>query len=174
MTNSKNRKNLTLIIIQIASWCFFVWFDLFTKSLAEVSLKGQQPYVLVNGVLELLYLENTGAAFSMLENAQWLFVIIALAAIAFITWFLWKTPQKAHFAPLHVLLTLISAGAFGNLYDRVRLHYVRDFIYFVLIDFPVFNVADIYVTVSTALLAVYVIFFYKDQDFAFLRNKAES
>lgn len=169
----KNKKNLSVILLQIACWCGLVWFDLFTKSLAAATLKGQPPCVLIPGVLELLYLENTGAAFSMLENAQWLFVLIALAAIGVITWVLWKTPQKRHYLPLHIILTLISAGAAGNLIDRAALHYVRDFIYFVIINFPVFNVADIYVTVSTVLLVIFVLFFYKDGDFDYLRKKRQ-
>ena len=65
----------------------------------------------------------------------------------------------------HILLTFISAGAVGNLIDRIQLGYVRDFIYFSIIDFPVFNVADIYVTVSTALLVILVLFYYREEDF---------
>jgi signal peptidase II len=63
------------------------------------------------------------------------------------------------------VLMLISAGAVGNLADRVFLGYVRDFIYFSLINFPVFNVADIYVTAGTVVLVLLVLFCYKDEDF---------
>ena len=63
---------------------------------------------------------------------------------------------------------MIASGAVGNMIDRVSLGYVVDFFYFKLIDFPIFNVADIYVSVSCVLLAVLLVFFYKDQDFAFL------
>ena len=68
---------------------------------------------------------------------------------------------------------MITAGGIGNLIDRVRLNYVVDFIYFSLIDFPVFNVADIYVTVSMFLLLILVLFYYKDEDFQFLKWKRE-
>ena len=57
--------------------------------------------------------------------------------------------------------------------DRVQYNYVVDFFYFKLIDFPIFNVADIYVSVSCVLLAILVIFFYKDEDFDFLGKKKE-
>ena len=65
------------------------------------------------------------------------------------------------------------AGALGNLFDRVRLNYVVDFIYFKLIDFPIFNVADIYVTVICGL-GIFLMFFgkYQDEDFNFLKWKA--
>lgn len=69
-------------------------------------------------------------------------------------------------------LFFLTSGALGNLIDRIRLKYVIDFIYFSLIDFPVFNVADIYVTVSMIVLLLLVLFYYKDEDdFAFLSPK---
>ena len=68
---------------------------------------------------------------------------------------------------------MVTAGGLGNLIDRVRLNYVVDFIYFSLIAFPVFNVADIYVTTSMILLFIAVLFYYKDEDFQFLKWKRE-
>mgnify|MGYP000283727217 FL=1 len=110
-------------------------------------------------------MQNTGSAFSLLENAQWLFILIAVAAVLLISVFLIRLPKTKRYQPLHILLTFISAGAVGNLIDRIQLGYVRDFIYFSIIDFPVFNVADIYVTVSTALLVILVLFYYREEDF---------
>ena len=81
---------------------------------------------------------------------------------------LYKMPEEKKYRILHVLLSLIAAGAIGNMIDRIRLDYVVDFIYFVLINFPIFNVADIYVTVATALFAISVLFLYKEEDFGFL------
>ena len=81
-------------------------------------------------------------------------------------------PRTSHYFALEFLLVLIASGAVGNMIDRVSLGYVVDFFYFKLIDFPIFNVADIYVSVSCVLLAILLIFFYKDQDFAFL-NRAK-
>ena len=149
--------------------CTFVWLllialDLLTKSAAAEGLRNG-PISLIPGVLEFYYLQNTGAAFSLLENAQWLFILIALVVTAFIGWVLRRIPKTKRFLPMIAVLLLISAGAVGNLVDRICLGYVRDFIYFSLIHFPVFNVADIYVTVSTVLLVLLVLLFYKDEDF---------
>jgi signal peptidase II len=84
-----------------------------------------------------------------------------------------RVPGGPKYLPLRLVLIFICAGAAGNLYDRVVLHYVRDFIYFSLIDFPVFNVADMYVTVSVFVLIILIMFYYKDEDFQFLdRSKA--
>lgn len=72
---------------------------------------------------------------------------------------------------LHLLLSLIAAGAIGNMIDRIRLDYVVDFIYIVLINFPIFNVADIYVSVATAILVILLLFVYKEQDLNFISFK---
>lgn len=152
-------------LLWAAGWCALILLDLQTKAAAVRALQGKPPIILVNGVLELLYVQNTGAAFSLLENAQWLFILIAVAAVLLISVFLIRLPKTKRYQPLHILLTFISAGAVGNLIDRIQLGYVRDFIYFSIIDFPVFNVADIYVTVSTALLVILVLFYYKEEDF---------
>ena len=166
------RKPAFTFSLEVICAVFLVVFDLLTKTAAAAALKGQAPIVLIDGVLELRYVENTGAAFSILENAQWLFIAAAGVVIAAIAVLLLKLPGTRHYLPMHLLLTLIAAGAAGNLIDRIFLHYVRDFIYFSLIDFPIFNVADIYVTVSTFLLVLCILFYYEDEDFAFLhRNR---
>ena len=152
-------------LLWAAGWCALILLDLQTKAAAVRALHGKPPIILINGVLELLYVQNTGAAFSLLENAQWLFILIAVAAVLLISVFLIRLPKTKRYQPLHILLTFISAGAVGNLIDRIQLGYVRDFIYFSIIDFPVFNVADIYVTVSTTLLVILVLFYYREEDF---------
>ncbi|MFQ7767658.1 MAG: signal peptidase II [Fusicatenibacter saccharivorans] len=79
------------------------------------------------------------------------------------------TPLFTAFA----VLTVLTAGAVGNFYDRFLNHYVVDFIYVSLINFPVFNVADIYVTVSVAVFLLLYLLYYKDEDFAFLHKNAK-
>ena len=77
-------------------------------------------------------------------------------------------PNKKKYGWLHMLLVLIASGAVGNMIDRIRLEYVVDFFYIVLINFPIFNVADIYVSVACVLLALFILFYYSEQDFNFL------
>ena len=74
---------------------------------------------------------------------------------------------------LQIILVMIASGAAGNMIDRVRNDYVVDFISFVIINFPIFNVADIYVTVSTIVFIVLFIFYYKEKDFDFLSFKQQ-
>ena len=70
-------------------------------------------------------------------------------------------------------MILLTAGAFGNLFDRIKQDYVVDFFYFELIDFPIFNMADIYVTCGMALLIVLGFFYYKEEDFEVLLSFAQ-
>ncbi len=154
------------IAVELIIWIVLVAADQISKIAAVNALKDKPAIPLIKNVLEFYYVENRGAAFSMLQNATWLFYIIASAAIIAIAVFLIRMPDGRRFVPLRILLVLISAGAAGNLIDRVMFTYVRDFIYFSLINFPVFNVADMYVTCATFALVLLTFFYYKDEDFA--------
>ena len=79
-----------------------------------------------------------------------------------------KVPTQKKYYSLNILLVMIAAGAVGNMIDRVRYDYVVDFIYLVCIQFPIFNVADIYVTTATVILVFQILFVYKTNDFNFL------
>lgn len=172
MKTSSKSKGL-FILLDILFFILLVILDQITKNLAVVYLKDKPAYVIWDGVFELHYLENSGAAFGMLQNQKILFVSIAAVILVIIGYVLIKLPRNKHYAMLEILLVLIASGAVGNMIDRVQFNYVVDFFYFKLIDFPIFNVADIYVSVSCVLLAILVIFFYKDDDFDFLGKKKE-
>ena len=79
-------------------------------------------------------------------------------------------PKSKKFLPLNYIIVFLIAGAVGNYIDRIINHYVVDFIYFSLINFPVFNVADCYVTVSVIILFILILFFYKDEDLDYLKQ----
>lgn len=169
---TSNKKRVLCLFLDIIFFAGLVYLDQITKALAVKHLKDQPAFVLMDGVFELHYLENRGAAFGMLQNQKVLFVVIAAIMMIVITYMLIRLPRNKHYVPLEILLVLIASGAVGNLIDRVSLNYVVDFFYFKLINFPIFNVADIYVSVSCVLLAVLLIFFYKENDFDFLnKNK---
>lgn len=144
---------------------FLILLDQVTKLLALQNLKGQNPVTLIPDVFQLLYVENRGAAFGILQNRQWVFLIITVIVLAALVWALPKIPQERHFLPLTLCLCFIGAGAVGNMIDRIFRGYVIDFFYFKLIDFPVFNVADIYVTTAAVILIVLIVFLYKEEDF---------
>ncbi len=144
-------------------------FDQFTKYLVTVKLKGNAPFVLINGVFEFSYSENRGAAFGILQGGFILFFIVSLIVVAFVLYALWKMPAERHYIPLRISLIMIAAGAAGNMIDRLIKGYVVDFLYFKLINYPIFNVADSYVTVSVILLLILVLAYYPEKDLDFLK-----
>ncbi len=141
-----------------------VLLDQATKYFACANLKFKDPYVILKDIFQLEYLENRGAAFGLFQNQRIFFyfsvIVICIAAV----WFYLRVPMERRYLPLRVCAVLVVSGALGNFIDRVRLNYVVDFFYFKLIEFPVFNVADIYVTVSTFLLLFLLFFYYKEED----------
>lgn len=162
------KKKGKLLCFDLLLLIILVTVDRITKRMAVLNLKDQPAFNIIDGVLEFNYLENRGAAFGMLQNQKMFFVFVAIVFLSVIVYVLFKTPNEKKYVRLHVLLVMIAGGAIGNLIDRLRFDYVVDFIYFVLINFPIFNVADIYVTVATAVLIIQVLFVYKENDFNFL------
>lgn len=157
-----------LLFLDLLLLALLVALDQYTKYIAVQRLKNQPAFNIINGVLEFNYLENRGAAFGMLQNQKIFFVFVAIIFLCVIAYVLVKAPLEKKYFKLHILLVMIAGGAIGNLIDRLRLDYVVDFIYIVLINFPIFNVADMFVTFSTALLVIQVLFVYKENDFYFL------
>lgn len=148
-----------------------ILLDQFTKIWAVRTLKDQSSIVWIKGVFELQYLENRGAAFGLLQNQKWLFIISVVIVLAAAGVFYYKMPAHRRYRPLRILCIFISAGAVGNMIDRVTYGFVVDFFYFSLIDFPIFNVADIYLTVSMVVFALLIFFYYKEDDFGFMTKK---
>ena len=163
--NKKNGlKNYVMAVILVI---VAVLIDQYTKYLAVTHLKDGPAFVLIDNVFELNYLENRGAAFGLLQNRQIFFVCVAILIFAFILYCYVRIPKTGRYLPLRLCGIFIVAGAAGNLIDRIRLGYVVDFFYFRLIDFP----ADIYVTVSFAVLLILIFFRYKEEELEFLGRK---
>ena len=148
--------------------------DQLSKRWALANLGDHEPVPLIPGILEFLRIENRGAAFGILQGRMEFFYLITAVVAAGIIYVIFKLPEERKFLPLLVTLAFLLAGAAGNLIDRAFRQSVVDFIYFKPIDFPVFNVADIYVTCSTFALVLLILRFYEDEDFAFLSRKKET
>ena len=149
---------------------FLVLLDQGTKYLAILYLKGNSGIPLIDQVLTLRYLENRGMAFGLLQNKILFLVLICMVFFAAIIYLFIKTPATVYYRPLLYTAAVVFSGAMGNFIDRVFRRYVVDFIYFSLIDFPTFNVADIYVTCGIAALVFLLFFRYREEDdFDFLK-----
>lgn len=138
--------------------------DQISKSAATEALKDKAPFVIIKNVFQLNYLENRGAAFGILQNKTILFVILTCIVLCGILYIYYKIPNLKRYIPIQIILILLTAGAIGNLIDRIRYNYVVDFLDFNLINFPIFNLADCYVTISAALLMFFFFFYYKEED----------
>lgn len=153
--------------------CMATALDQWTKRLAYGSLRSNGPVVIWDGVFELLYSENRGAAFGILQGKHGFFILVSVAVVLVAILFLAKMPFGNRYLPLFFCVTLLVSGAVGNFIDRITRGFVVDFFYFSLIDFPIFNVADCYVVVSTALLILLTGFYYKEEELQFLSFKKE-
>ena len=112
-------------------------------------------------MLNLTYVQNTGAAFSSFEGQQWLFALIFLVFTGLILYEYFKKPIG--FTTFERwCIAAIYGGGLGNMIDRVRLGYVVDMIETTFMDFPVFNVADCFITCGCVLLMVHLFLFHKD------------
>lgn len=169
--NKKEVKRWIMLCLDILVIGLLLVLDQFTKSLAVTRLKGKSAYVLIDGVLELQYLENRGSAFGMLQNQKFFILFVGIVFMAVILLFLFKLPRQRKFCIVHILLSVIIAGGFGNMIDRLRYDYVVDFISFILINYPIFNVADIYIVMATIGLFILFLFVFKEKDLEFLNFK---
>ena len=143
-------------MLQLFIVAFIVALDQLTKYLAKTYLKPVGSVPLIQNVFHFTYVENRGAAFGILQNQRWLFIVLTVVISAVIAYYLFARRQES--IVLTIALSMILGGAIGNLIDRLRLGYVVDMLHFVLIDYPVFNVADSFVVIGTLLLAYYILF----------------
>ncbi|KXT72853.1 Lipoprotein signal peptidase [Streptococcus gordonii] len=134
---------LLIILDQLVKWAV-------VSNIKLGEVKGFIP-----SIMSLTYLQNTGAAFSILENQQWLFTIITLVVIGGAIWYLIKNIKGSFW--LISGLTLIIAGGLGNFIDRLRQGFVVDMFQVDFINFAVFNVADTYLTFGVLIMLLVII-----------------
>lgn len=148
-----------------------VLFDRLLKIYAIKKLKDHPSKALINGVLEFTYLENSGAAFGLLKGQKYFFILVAAVIFIAILYLYHKMPHKDKYKGANIALSLIAGGAIGNLIDRIAYNHVIDYIYFYVFHFPIFNLADVCVSVGTIILLILLLFVYKEDDLNFLRFK---
>nr|WP_248483428.1 signal peptidase II [Tepidibacter aestuarii] len=140
--------------LNIALFVFLVLLDQVTKYYALNFLSKIGSITIIDNMFNLTYVENRGAAFGMLQNQKWFFILVAFVVVSFIVYYLRTNKNISRL--YQVSLVLILAGAIGNLIDRIRLNFVVDFFDFIV--WPVFNMADICVVIGGILLSYIIIF----------------
>ena len=174
-TDSKaNSRRIISLITYIVITDVLTQLDQITKYVAENNLYMKNDIDIIKNVLTLTYLRNNGSAFGMFSGKINAFLVLTVIIVVVITYIVIRMPVTKRYLPMYIVCTMLVSGAIGNFIDRVRLGYVRDFIYFKLINFPVFNVADCYVTISVAIFIVLILFVYKENEFDFLSFKKKA
>ena len=142
----KRKVTVPIVIVALIALDQWVKFEI----VKNIQLGGVKPFI--PKILSLTYLRNTGAAFSILENQQWLFAVITLVVIGAAIWYLSKHIKGSVW--LLSALSLIIAGGIGNFIDRMRQGFVVDMVQLDFINFAIFNVADSYLTIGVLVLIV--------------------
>ena len=146
-----------MYIITILSTAVLLFLDQIAKYLAVLHLKGQAAIPII------------------MQGKKTFFVIGTLIFLVIVGILYHNIPLTKRFTPIRIVAVLIIAGAIGNMIDRVVHQYVIDFFYFKLINFPIFNVADIYVVVACILFILLMLFYYKEEElgqiFPFMKSK---
>jgi len=175
MEKNKNNSGFLMIlrkyILPLIAVSAMVAIDQWTKYLTVLYVKGTEGFYIIDKVLRIYFVKNEGMAWGMLQNKQVLFIIITPIVIFLLAFIYYRIPFEKKYILARVCILLLTGGAIGNLLDRIfrgeRLFhgYVVDMIYAEFIDFPVFNVADSFITVGFAILIFSIIFIYKEKDF---------
>lgn len=180
---AKTNKQFLLSTVIVA---VLVVIDQITKAMAVMFLKDKPAIPIIKDVFELKYLENTSAAFGMdpisllhkvfqfeifntnpelyLNVRMGFFYLLTFVMIWLLGLLYLRIPNEKRFRYMDWIMIFMIAGAIGNLIDRVMQQYVVDFLYFKFINFPIFNVADIYVTCAAIALLILGLIYYKNED----------
>lgn len=176
----KFKKDFALAVKDKKRWLFcglelliiglLIVFDMLTKKYIYGYCDAVSDIKIIDKVIRFTAVENTGAGFGILKNQTGALTAISfISSIVLIIFIFYSYPRRNKL--LRSALVMIIAGAIGNLIDRMVLGYVRDFVYFELIDFAIFNFADSFLTIGTALLIIYILFFYSKEENELMEKK---
>jgi len=173
LTAVKDKKRWLYCLIEVAIAGVLLAVDLLLKHFLYGHCVTQGDIVIIDGVIRFTAVRNTGASFGIFSNHTTALTVVSLiCAILLIGFIFYSYPRRNKW--LRSALIMISAGALGNVIDRLALGYVRDYVYFELIDFAVFNFADSCLCIGTAVLIIYLLFFYTKEEKAIAEKKANA
>lgn len=148
------QKKFSNLIYFLICFVFFIFFNFYVSNQIISSINS--GFVLSNKILALNYVKNTGAAFSILQNSTEILIILSVVALvgifAYVLHHIKTISMKSLFC-----IALLSAGIAGNLHERIAYGYVRDYFELNFINFPVFNIADIFINIGVILLVIIIL-----------------
>lgn len=156
-------KNIIQMLIGLIISLILIGLDQLSKYWVYHSLQYNGPITLIKGVFSFTYAANIGAAWGIMGGSV-LLNILPLVIGVILIFIYQRIPATKRMLPLNICLIALFSGAISNRIDRSLYGCVQDFLYFELIDFPIFNIADCYIVISAFLLAFLFIFYYKDDD----------
>jgi len=169
-------KKLSRVFVPLLFLCGIVGLDQWTKYLTMKHLAGGGEVKFIGNAVVFSYMQNRGMAWGLFQNAQFVLCLLTILAIAVIVFLYVRTPFKPEYRPIRIAEVMLVGGALGNLVDRIfrfdpaeggtYFHgYVVDMIYVKAINFPVFNVADIFVSLAFLSFLFLLIFVYNEDEF---------
>lgn len=170
----KKSINKIAYVIQAFLCIVLVCIDQLTKIYARNSLNpanGGESKSLIKGVFSFTYLENRGSIWGILQGKIDLLLIVSVLLFVFLVYVYIRVPKEKKYLLLLFIDSVMIAGAIGNTIDRIFFGYVTDFIYFELVNFPIFNFADCCITVAAVTTIIVILTKYKDDSFDFLGFK---
>ncbi len=181
MTKSVDRGLVFMRIRHLIYAIILVVIDQLSKYWIRTNIgdlsESHEDIIVWSGVFRITFLKNNGAVWGMGSGETGSVVLLTIATILIMAGVLlvyFRIPNDKKYNLIQIILMFIVAGAIGNLIDRIFLHYVTDFLYFELINFPVFNIADCYITVSCFLLVILMLTKYRNDELDFLSLKKDS
>lgn len=175
--NENRKKMLLWSLFTFTSISGLIMLDQLSKAFASSNLKNSDSVTVIKGFFDLTYVENRGAAWGVLSGRISILVIITVILIPVFVFCMLRIYKNKELLDssklksvslLHFDLILLLSGAVGNFIDRIIKGYVVDFFQFTFFDFPVFNVADCYITIGAVFFIVIYMFLLKDDDITIL------
>lgn len=160
----KQEKSVRIFFLPVILISLLTAIDQFTKFVVQSNFELYESKPVIDGVFAFTYIQNRGMAWGMFQGKIPVFLIFTSIFLILAFRIMYNVVDKKRYAMVKYMLVLLISGAIGNLIDRVKLGYVVDFFSFELIDFPVFNVADIYVVISMVSAMILLLFVYSNEE----------
>lgn len=161
---SKKKKSIRVFLLPAIIISFLTALDQLTKYIVVSNFKLHESKTVIDGVFSFTYIQNRGMAWGMFQGRIPVFMIFTSIVLILCFRVMYNVVDIKRYRWAKYVLIILISGALGNLIDRISLGYVIDFLHFELIDFPVFNVADVYVVVSMIAAILLLMFVYSNEE----------
>lgn len=157
--------HIRILILPILLVAFLTALDQLTKYMITSSFELNESRPFIKHILSLTYIRNTGVAWGMFPGKRIVFLILTVLVLLFCFYIYANITGQKKYKLLRIALIFLVSGALGNMIDRINLGYVVDFFCFEFINFPIFNVADIFVVISMIGIFLLIVFKYSNEEF---------